>query len=84
MKTTPQNVATKREAILKRNKEAAYKCRMKMKTQRVEAAERVKVLREDNASKGLEVEDLRSEVCGLKRLLLSHYRGCDDEKLVAY
>lgn len=83
-KTTLENVAAKREAFLKRNKEAAYKCRVKMKTQREEAAERTKVLTEDNASKGLEVEQLRSEICGLKRLLLSHYRGCADERLMTY
>ncbi|OBT64271.1 hypothetical protein VE03_06811 [Pseudogymnoascus sp. 23342-1-I1] len=79
-----ETVAAKREAFLKRNKEAAYKCRMKIKTQRVEDAERMKVLKEDNASKGLEVEKLRSEVCGLKGLLLSHYRECGDERLMEY
>ena len=83
-KTTPENVAAKREAFLKRNKEAAYKCRVKMKTQRVESEERSRVLTEDNALKGLEIEKLRSEVYGLKRLLLSHYRGCGDERLMAY
>jgi hypothetical protein len=79
-KTTLEDVAARREAFLKRNKEAAQKCRVKMK---VEAAERVKVLTEDNASKGLEIERWRSEVWGLKRLLLSHYGGRGDESLVA-
>ncbi|KFZ14912.1 hypothetical protein V502_05855 [Pseudogymnoascus sp. VKM F-4520 (FW-2644)] len=83
-KTTLESVAAKREAFLKRNKEAAYKCRVKTKIQRMEAAEREKVLTEDNASKGLEIEKLRSEVYGLKRLLLSHYRKCSDENLAEY
>ena len=83
-KTTLEDVAAKREAFLKRNKESAYKCRVKKKTEMLEAAERVKVVTEDNASKGLEVEELRSEVSVLKRLLLSHYRGSDYGKLVAY
>ncbi|OBT57504.1 hypothetical protein VE04_01600 [Pseudogymnoascus sp. 24MN13] len=83
-KTTLENVAAKREAFLKRNKEAASKCRMKMRTQRVEDAVRMTVLTEDNASKGLEVEKLRSEVYGLKKLLLSHYRECGEERLMDY
>ncbi|KFY87390.1 hypothetical protein V498_07199 [Pseudogymnoascus sp. VKM F-4517 (FW-2822)] len=83
-KTALEIVAAKREAFLKRNKEAAYKCRMKIKTQRVEDAERMKVLTEDNASMGLEIEKLRSEVCGLKGLVLSHYRECGDQRLMEY
>ncbi|KFY22008.1 hypothetical protein V493_06923 [Pseudogymnoascus sp. VKM F-4281 (FW-2241)] len=83
-KTTLEDVATRREAFLKRNKESAYKCRVKKKTEWLEAAERVKVLTEDNASKGLELEELRSEISGLKRLLLLHYRGSDYGKLVEY
>ncbi|OBT45537.1 hypothetical protein VE00_05074 [Pseudogymnoascus sp. WSF 3629] len=83
-KTTLEDVAARREAFLKRNKESAYKCREKKKMERLQATERVKILTEDNASKGLELEELRSEISGLKRLLLLHYRGSGYRNLVAY
>lgn len=69
--------------LLKRNREAEYKCRLKKKTQIEEVIEQVKVLGGDNAAKVVEVERLRREVEGLKGLLLPHYGGCGDERAVA-
>lgn len=84
-KTTIERDVAKREAFLKRNKEAAYRCRMKVKVQRVEEAEKMMVLKVDQASKGLEIEKLRSEVYGLKRLLLSHFKKkAGDVRLIEY
>ncbi|KFY46091.1 hypothetical protein V495_02653 [Pseudogymnoascus sp. VKM F-4514 (FW-929)] len=82
--TTAEQAALKRETFLKRNREAAYKCRVKKKTQTEEVVERVKALGEDNRSKAAEVERLRREVEGLRGLLLPHYRVCGDERVVAY
>ena len=82
--TTAEQAAAKRETFLKRNREAAYKCRVKTKTQTAEVVERVKTLGEDNAAKGIEVERLQREVEGLRGLLLPHYTGCEDEQVVAY
>ncbi|KFZ17996.1 hypothetical protein V501_01427 [Pseudogymnoascus sp. VKM F-4519 (FW-2642)] len=79
--TTAEQAAAKRETFLKRNREAAYKCRVKTKTQTAEVVERVKTLGEDNAAKGIEVERLQREVEGLRGLLLP---GCEDERVVAY
>ncbi|KFY09253.1 hypothetical protein V492_05555, partial [Pseudogymnoascus sp. VKM F-4246] len=72
--TTAEQAALKRETFLKRNREAAYKCRVKKKTQTEEVVERVKALGEDNRVKAAEVERLRREVEGLRGLLLPHYR----------
>ncbi|KAL5344647.1 transcription factor [Pseudogymnoascus australis] len=72
------------ETYLKKNREAAYKCRMKKKTQTEEVVERVKALGEDNRVKSVEVERLRRELEGLRGLLLSHYRVCGDALVVAY
>ncbi|KFZ04465.1 hypothetical protein V502_10129 [Pseudogymnoascus sp. VKM F-4520 (FW-2644)] len=52
--TTAEQAALKRETFLKRNREAAYKCRVKKKTQTEEVVERVKALGEDNRSKAAE------------------------------
>ncbi|KFZ20442.1 hypothetical protein V501_00144 [Pseudogymnoascus sp. VKM F-4519 (FW-2642)] len=82
-RTTAEQAAAKRETVLKRNREAAYKCRLKKKAQTVEVVERVKVLGEDNAAKGSEIERLRTDVEGLRGLLLPHYRGCGVERVVA-
>ncbi|KFZ12574.1 hypothetical protein V501_04147, partial [Pseudogymnoascus sp. VKM F-4519 (FW-2642)] len=82
--TTAEQAALKRETFLKRNREAAYKCRVKKKTQTEEVVERVKALGEDNRAKAAEVERLRREVEGLRGLLLPHYRVCGDERVVAY
>ncbi|ELR05590.1 hypothetical protein GMDG_01781 [Pseudogymnoascus destructans 20631-21] len=82
--TTAEQAALKRETFLKRNREAAYKCRVKKKTQTEEVVERVKALGEDNRAKSAEVERLRREVEGLRGLLLPHYRVCGDERVVAY
>lgn len=82
--TTAEQAAAKREKFLKRNREAACKCRVKTKAQKAEVVERVKVLGEDNAAKRVEVERLRREVEGLRGLLLPHYTGCEDEQVVAY
>jgi hypothetical protein len=76
--------ATKREIFLKRNREAAYKCRVKKKTHNDEILEKVKMLDADNAKKGLELEKLKREYEGLKTMLLPHYRDCDDERVVDY
>ncbi|KFY66691.1 hypothetical protein V497_00769 [Pseudogymnoascus sp. VKM F-4516 (FW-969)] len=81
-RTTAEQAARKRETALKRNREAAYKCRLKKKTQTVAVVERVKVLGEDNARKGVEVERLRTEVEGLRGLLLPHHGGCRDKRVV--
>ncbi|OBT77446.1 hypothetical protein VF21_04280 [Pseudogymnoascus sp. 05NY08] len=82
--TTAEQAALKRETFLKRNREAAYKCRVKKKTQTEEVVERVKALGEDNRAKAAEVERLRREVEGLRGMLLPHYRVCGDERVVAY
>jgi hypothetical protein len=82
--TTAEQAAAKREMFLKRNREAAYKCRLKMKAQTAKVVERVNALGEDNAAKGVEVERLQREVEGLRGLLLPHYTGCEDEQVVAY
>ncbi|KAL5345045.1 transcription factor [Pseudogymnoascus australis] len=58
-RTTAEQASAKRETPLKRNREVAYKCRLKKKTQTEEVIERVKVLGEDNAAKVVEVERLR-------------------------
>lgn len=67
-----------------RNREAAYKCRMKKKTTTEKDVEKVKTIGEDKAAKRIEVESLSSEVKGLRVLLLPHYRWCGDERIVAY
>lgn len=82
-KRTTAEQAAKRETLLKRNRQAAYKCRLKKKTQTEEVIERVKVLGEDNASKVVEVERLTRELESLKGLLLPHYMGCGNELAVA-
>ncbi|KFX93342.1 hypothetical protein O988_06860 [Pseudogymnoascus sp. VKM F-3808] len=82
-RTTAEQASAKRETLLKRNREAAYKCRLKKKTQTEEVIERVKVLGEDNAAKVVEVERLRRELEGLKGLLLPRYMGCGGERAVA-
>ncbi|OBT52162.1 hypothetical protein VE04_08082, partial [Pseudogymnoascus sp. 24MN13] len=51
---TAEQAALKRETFLKRNREAAYKCRVKKKTQTEEVVERVKALGEDNRAKAAE------------------------------
>lgn len=83
-KTTPEEEAAKRETFLKRNREAAYKCRIKKKNQTEGIVERAKMLDADNAVKGLEVERLRREVEGLRALLLPHWRGCGDQNVSSY
>lgn len=82
--TTAGQVAAKRETFLKRNREAAYKCRVKKKTQTEKDVEMVKTIGEDNAARLIEVESLRGEVKWLRGLLLPHYRGCEDKRVVAY
>ncbi|KFY41560.1 hypothetical protein V494_02923 [Pseudogymnoascus sp. VKM F-4513 (FW-928)] len=81
-KRTAEQAAAKREISLKRNREAAYKCRVKKKMQTAEVVKRVKALGEDNAAKGVEVERLQREVEGLRGMLLPHYAGCEDEQVV--
>lgn len=81
---TAEQEAQKRETFLKRNREAAYKCRVKKKSQTEMIMERVKILDADNAVKGLEVEQLRREIEGLRALLLPHYRECGDARLVRF
>ncbi|KFY46552.1 hypothetical protein V494_00428 [Pseudogymnoascus sp. VKM F-4513 (FW-928)] len=54
-RTTAEQASAKRETLLKRNREAAYKCRLKKKKQTEEVTERVKVLGDDNAAKVVEV-----------------------------
>jgi len=81
---TPEQEADKRETFLKRNREAAHKCRIKKKTQNELIVEKAKMLDADNAMKGLQVERLKREIEGLKSLLLPHYRECNDHNLVAY
>ncbi|KFZ25082.1 hypothetical protein V502_00438 [Pseudogymnoascus sp. VKM F-4520 (FW-2644)] len=67
----------------RRNREAAYKCRVK-KTKTEKDVKKVKTIGDDKAAKRIEVEGLRSEIEGLRVLLLPHYRGCGDERVVAY
>lgn len=81
---TPEQEALKRETFLKRNREAAYKCRIKKKSQTELIMERAKTLDADNAMKGLEVEQLKREVEALRAMLLPHYRECSDKTLVDY
>ena len=81
---TPEEEALKRETFLKRNREAAYKCRIKKKNQTEGVIERAKMLDADNAMKGLEVERLRREIEGLRALLLPHWRGCGDQNVSSY
>lgn len=83
-KPTPEEEAAKRETFLKRNREAAYKCRIKKKNQTEGIVERAKMLDADNAVKGLEVERLRREIESLRALLLPHWRGCGDQNLSSY
>ncbi|KAL5346559.1 transcription factor [Pseudogymnoascus australis] len=64
--TTAEHTASKRETFLKRNREAAYKCRVIKNTQTKEVVERVKALGEDNRVKSVEVERLKREVEGLR------------------
>ncbi|KFY22904.1 hypothetical protein V491_02689 [Pseudogymnoascus sp. VKM F-3775] len=52
--TTAEQAAAKRETYLTRNREAAYKCRMKKKMQTEEVIERVEALGEDNRVKSVE------------------------------
>ncbi|KFY44700.1 hypothetical protein V494_01367 [Pseudogymnoascus sp. VKM F-4513 (FW-928)] len=59
---TAEQAAAKRETCLKRNREAAYKCRMKPKTQTEDVLKRVKALGEDNRVKSEELERLRREM----------------------
>ncbi|KAL5346643.1 transcription factor [Pseudogymnoascus australis] len=82
--TTAEQAAVKREKVLKRNREAACKCRVKTKAQKAEVVGRVKALGEDNAAKRVEVETFQRELEGLRVLLLPHYTGCEDEQVVAY
>lgn len=81
--STAEQAAAKRETFLKRNREAAYKCRLKTKMQTAQVVERAKALGEDNAAKGVEVVRLQREVESLRGLLLPHYAGCEDEQVVA-
>ena len=83
---TPEQEASRREMFLKRNREAAYKCRIKKKNQTEMIIERSKQLDADNARKGLEVQRLRAEVENLRALLLPHWRGCGvrDDRLSEY
>ena len=83
-KPTPEEEAAKRETFLKRNREAAYKCRIKKKNQTEGIVERAKMLDADNAVKGLEVERLRREIESLRALLLPHWRGCGDQNVSRY
>lgn len=83
-KPTPEQEAAKRETFLKRNREAAYKCRIKKKTQTEMIVERAKALDQDNAVKGLEVERLKREIEGLRALLLPHWRTCADDNVNSY
>ncbi|KFX93336.1 hypothetical protein O988_06872 [Pseudogymnoascus sp. VKM F-3808] len=82
--TTAEQAAAKRETYLKRNREAAYKCRMKKKTQTEEVMERVEALGNDNRVKSVKVEGLKREVESLRGLLLPHYRVCGNELVLAY
>lgn len=81
---TPEQEALRRETFLKRNREAAYKCRIKKKTQTEMIMERAKALDANNAMKGVEVQQLRREVERLRALLMLHYRECRDEALIEY
>ena len=81
---TAEQEAAKRETFLKRNREAAYKCRIKKKTQTEMIVERAKQLDQDNAMKGLEIENLRREVESMRAMLLPHWRTCSDEKVNGY
>jgi hypothetical protein len=77
--TTVEQAAAKRENYLKRNREAACKCRIKQKTLTEDVLKRVKTLGEDNRVKIVEVERLSREVEGLRALLLPQYAGCEGE-----
>jgi len=81
---TPEQEALRRETFLKRNREAAYKCRIKKKTQTEMIMERAKALDANNRMKGAEVQQLRREVERLRALLMLHYRECRDERLIEY
>ena len=83
-KPTPEEESAKRETFLKRNREAAYKCRIKKKNQTEGIVERAKMLDADNAMKGLEVERLRREIESLRASLLPHWRGCGDRNVSSY
>ncbi|KFY46750.1 hypothetical protein V494_00350 [Pseudogymnoascus sp. VKM F-4513 (FW-928)] len=83
-KTTAEPAAVMRESYLRKNREAAHRCRTKKKAQTGELVERVKALGEDNRVKSMKMETLRLEVEGLRVLLLSHYRVCGKEPVVAY
>jgi hypothetical protein len=81
---TPEQQAKKREQFLKRNREAAHKCRIKKKNQTEDIQENAKELGHVNAQKALEIEKLKLEIETLRALLLPHYRGCGDKHLIDY
>lgn len=81
---TPEQEAARRETFLKRNREAAYKCRIKKKTQTEMIIEKAKQLDADNVIKGMEVDKLRQEVETLRSMLLPHWRECGDEEVRGY
>jgi hypothetical protein len=81
---TPLQEAEKRDLFLKRNREAAHKCRIKKKNQTEDIQENAKELALVNAKKGLEIEKLKLEIETVKALLLPHYRGCGDNHLIKY
>jgi hypothetical protein len=81
---TPEQEAEKREQFLKRNREAAHKCRIKKKNQTENIQETAKELAHENAKKGLELEKLKLEIETLRALLLPHYRECGDMSLIEY
>ncbi len=78
---TPEQEAAKRETFLKRNSEAAFKCRIKKKNQIESIIARAKQLDADNAMKGLEVERLKREIESLRAVLLPHWRECGDKNV---
>jgi len=83
-KLTPEQELERREIHLKRNREAAHRCRNKKKHENEEIARKVEVLDADNSRKSFQVAKLKREIEALKALLLPHYRECNDEQLVTY
>jgi hypothetical protein len=71
----------RRELFLARNREAAYKCRIKKKGQMEEMVEKCTLLDADNAMKNLEKQALMEEVRRLQAQLEPHYLACGDKKL---
>jgi hypothetical protein len=81
---TIEEEAKHHEQFLKRNREAAHKCRIKRKSQIENIQDRAKVQANEIAAKGLEIARLKHEVNTLRALLMPHYQECDDQRMVEY